>query len=654
MTRLDPAAPAGEDLTRVESAAAQQQDVTRIEPSSAEAAALLGRAGGRPRITLTDGLPGDLGVSWQLCGRLPAGGEASLLLVRPRAQAPGGRIRLVGDAGRRWVLKLYDPERRPDDPEQQQDRRAVWAAVSSVRHDHVQTLGETGTAGRHDYEISPYWPDGSLEDAVRATVDSHGETFEPWQPAAIRELVRQLDSALAALHAARLVHRDVKPGNILVRCRDPLHVVLGDYGIALLIDGAGRFTSRLGTPRFMPPEAHVAGLVWDSPARDYWALGMVVLELTTGVRGYRRVHDAAWTRQLAGSGVDVSMVVDDRVRLLCQGLLTRDQADRWGHEEISRWLAGGTPAAGPADAEQVTLSLRARRFQEPAGLAAAISADPVTWATARRRFLPVDGGHDSGEGWRQLVEWLRAVRPRTAAGWSDEDLAELLDHRLRRTGISADVRLLHLVRWLDPAAPPSFRGIAITPESLRSIAYDARGMIARGRQGQERQLVDQLRRERVLPLLAQPVLTAADGRVVDPGPAVAAARRRLAAVAEGWDLAARTLPRRAHDLAPAPSGWPLPTWLPEWANATGLWLAADPTAAAAELSDVLGAETARFGPWAPRAWSGLMRAVGVMPPGGSASPAASTGPQRRVRATGTSSRVRVRGTATGGESGVRG
>jgi len=265
-------------------------------------------------------LPGELDTAWIRTGELPSGGEAALLRVRARtgpAVGPG--------SGPERVLKIY---RTGLDPH----RRAVWAAVRGISCPSVLELVEVGTAGGQDYEISPYYPAGSLEDLVdRARA-----------PDLIHQVVVQVAAALVALHGAGILHRDVKLANLLVRSVDArsIQVVLGDFGISRVSDPHGRLTTAAGTPRAMPPESHLAGRVWDSPARDWWGLGIIVRELATGERLFAGVHDDAVSAEIAVDGVDVHAIEDERVRRLCRGLLTRRRRDRWGATEVQEWIAG--------------------------------------------------------------------------------------------------------------------------------------------------------------------------------------------------------------------------------------------------------------------------------------------------------------------------
>jgi serine/threonine protein kinase len=102
----------------------------------------------------------------------------------------------------------------------------------------------------------------------------------------VAEVARQAGSALAAAHRAGVVHRDVKPENlVLTQERGRLHVKVVDFGLARAPE-AGRALTRtgmvVGTPAFMAPEQVTDDEL--SAATDLYALAAVVWEALTGVR----------------------------------------------------------------------------------------------------------------------------------------------------------------------------------------------------------------------------------------------------------------------------------------------------------------------------------------------------------------------------------
>lgn len=102
----------------------------------------------------------------------------------------------------------------------------------------------------------------------------------PLEPAEVRSIVGQAALALGVAHEARVVHRDVKPANILVR-PDGL-VKLTDFGIARALDAAGhtRAGEMLGTPDYISPEQAMGEPA--TGASDLYALGVVAHEMLSG------------------------------------------------------------------------------------------------------------------------------------------------------------------------------------------------------------------------------------------------------------------------------------------------------------------------------------------------------------------------------------
>jgi len=155
--------------------------------------------------------------------------------------------------------------------------RFVREQAVRVRHPHV--VAPISWAADDDLVVlaMDLVPGGSVQDVL----DRHGSV--PVGYAAT--LLEQLLQALAAVHAAGLVHRDVKPANLLLEAtgHDQPHLRLGDFGVAAPIADA-RYTTvpgAIGTEGYMAPEQARGAL--PDPCQDLYAVGRVGLQLITGL-----------------------------------------------------------------------------------------------------------------------------------------------------------------------------------------------------------------------------------------------------------------------------------------------------------------------------------------------------------------------------------
>jgi serine/threonine protein kinase len=146
----------------------------------------------------------------------------------------------------------------------------------------------------------------------------------------LRVLGAALADGLDAAHARGIVHRDIKPGNIMLRASDLAAPVIVDFGIAKSLGASSATVTsrRIGTVAYMAPEQLAEGLI--TPAVDVWALGVVLFEAATGRLPFERFEDgrcpqlvepAPRARQLAA----ISPALDD-VIARC---LERDPGRRW-------------------------------------------------------------------------------------------------------------------------------------------------------------------------------------------------------------------------------------------------------------------------------------------------------------------------------------
>jgi hypothetical protein len=151
-------------------------------------------------------------------------------------------------------------------------------AIGAVHHPNILAVHDAGTEGDIPYLVMELAPGGSLRERIKAG---------PLAADAVRQIGIQIARALVAAHAANILHRDVKPANIL--CAQDGTWKLADFGIARMPDSSLTITGQfLGSPSYAAPEALRAGTF--SPASDVYGLGATLYEALTGAPPYGQ-HD---------------------------------------------------------------------------------------------------------------------------------------------------------------------------------------------------------------------------------------------------------------------------------------------------------------------------------------------------------------------------
>jgi eukaryotic-like serine/threonine-protein kinase len=214
---------------------------------------------------------------------LPKGTGLGRYEVRSQLGVGGmGEIYLAADAvlGRDVALKVLPPEFASDPQRLARFVREARAA-SALNHPNVLTVHDVGEQSGLHFIVTELVDGRTLRDWVREARPSLAE---------LADAVRQAALALGAAHRAGIVHRDVKPEN-LMRREDGLVKVL-DFGIAKAVapgGAAGAAADRLavtqtgmvlGTVRYMSPE-QASGAAVDGRT-DVWSLGVVLYELAAG------------------------------------------------------------------------------------------------------------------------------------------------------------------------------------------------------------------------------------------------------------------------------------------------------------------------------------------------------------------------------------
>jgi hypothetical protein len=374
-------------------------------------------------------LPVSLSERYLPLQNLPThGAEADLILVESKES---GELRLI---------KLYRTGLSVN--------AAVTERFEKIPVAHRLNCFERGSAGGRSYEVLEYCRIGSLRDLFE---EGNGALLS------IVEIAAGLNAAIGATHANHLVHRDIKPDNILVRSRDPLQLILIDFGIASVLDATQRFTGAARTLMYASPES-LSGVI--DGKTDYWALGMVLLEAATGRHPFSGLSDAVILHHLATRNIDLSEIGEPGTRKLLKGLLLRDPQKRWGNSEVSRWLEGDATLLEPVDAAAAV------QFIEPYHLGDQQCHTAEQLAVALAGHWK-DGVADLNNG--QLLSWFSRVQ-------KDQNTIRLLLEFQQDARLHGDVRLLRLLVHLYPALPPVWRGESIErPAIFKRVAGALKG-----------------------------------------------------------------------------------------------------------------------------------------------------------------------------------
>jgi eukaryotic-like serine/threonine-protein kinase len=267
---------------------------------------------------------------YRVVRRLGSGGAATVLLCEDQRLG-----RLVA------VKRLHTGS--PEDMARRLHREARLGA--SLNHPNLVSVFDTETYDEGVLIVMEYVEGETLGDALRRG---------PLPMRQALEVIRALAAALDHAHSHGVVHRDVKPGNVLLGSAGV--VKLADLGIGIAADNTRitRTGIALGTPAYMAPEQIEAGRV--TPAADVYSLGTLSFELLSG----RKAHEGANPLEVAQRAIgrpppDLRDAWPDAPRAATQALqraMSRDPQARQQsagqlRDELDAALAPATPAERP-------------------------------------------------------------------------------------------------------------------------------------------------------------------------------------------------------------------------------------------------------------------------------------------------------------------
>src|SRR5574344_3318 len=239
------------------------------------------------------------------------------------------QVFLVSNDEGKFVLKVYYPNFAV--------KKQVLKIIQNVELEfitHVYDFGKTYVDGtNHDYELMEY-----LE----------GETLEEFQLNGdinrFRKIALQAAASLSILHNEGVIHKDIKPGNFFFRDKAQTQVVLGDFGISTNFTEQEMLhrTTQARTPLYAAPEMYsdvIDGEVEVTPAVDFYSLGLTLLIVWLGENPLNTNERNIMRRKTEGR-LPRMEELPERVRMIIQGLTAVNPQNRWGYNEVERWILG--------------------------------------------------------------------------------------------------------------------------------------------------------------------------------------------------------------------------------------------------------------------------------------------------------------------------
>lgn len=236
------------------------------------------------------------------------------------------RVFLATDTalGRKVVIKVLPPELAAG-VNHDRFRREIQVAAQ-LQHPHIVPLLSAGEQESLIWYTMPYINGHSLRDAI-----ARGERFTVKD---VVRLMREVAEGLSYAHGMGVIHRDIKPGNVLLQ---GTHALVTDFGVSKAISAAmptSGYTSAgmaIGTPAYMAPEQIAADPAADH-RMDLYALGLLAYELLTGKVPFKEASpQQTMAAQLTRDPVPVETTRGDvppALAALIKRLLAKDPADR--------------------------------------------------------------------------------------------------------------------------------------------------------------------------------------------------------------------------------------------------------------------------------------------------------------------------------------
>ncbi len=235
-------------------------------------------------------------------------------------------------------------------------------AAAQLDHPHIVPIYDVGEQDGHPYFTMKLIDGGNLAGVVPRLVE---------KPREAARIVSKVARAVHYAHQRGILHRDLKPQNILIDPQGEPHVT--DFGLAKRIGGESSLTlsgAVMGTPSYMPPEQASGRRNEVATTSDVYSLGAILYELLTGKAPFQTESVMETLRQVLERDPErprnVNPQVPPDLETICLKCLEKDARKRYPTaealaEDLERWLLGETILARPATSWERTIKWVRRR-----------------------------------------------------------------------------------------------------------------------------------------------------------------------------------------------------------------------------------------------------------------------------------------------------